>query len=141
MTVPRKSELFQDDLYPDTAAQEAAMTADEWLDGRNARPVLMSLRDVFNSLQGGQGGKQAPVARAPSRRLNADALKPSQRDSQMDAAAAAPRSVSSLGGTMKPPTSTSSGSPTNNTSTTTPLADSAISGTSNMSFTHKKGVL
>jgi len=52
MTVPRKSELFQDDLYPDTAAQEAAMTADEWFDGKNADPILMSLRDVFNASQG-----------------------------------------------------------------------------------------
>ena len=45
MTVPRKSELFQDDLYPDTSAQEAAMTAEEWYAGRDADPIMMSLRD------------------------------------------------------------------------------------------------
>uniref|UniRef100_A0ABI8A5W8 Coronin n=1 Tax=Felis catus TaxID=9685 RepID=A0ABI8A5W8_FELCA len=30
MTVPRKSDLFQDDLYPDTAGPEAALEAEEW---------------------------------------------------------------------------------------------------------------
>lgn len=52
MTVPRKSELFQDDLYPDTAAQEAAMSAEEWFEGKNADPILMSLREVFNAATG-----------------------------------------------------------------------------------------
>lgn len=28
--VPRKSELFQEDLYPDTQADVPALTADEW---------------------------------------------------------------------------------------------------------------
>ncbi|XP_030917387.1 coronin-1B [Geospiza fortis] len=35
MTVPRKSDLFQDDLYPDTAGPEAAMEAEEWVAGRS----------------------------------------------------------------------------------------------------------
>jgi len=30
MTVPRKSELYQDDLYPDTFSGEASLDADEW---------------------------------------------------------------------------------------------------------------
>ncbi|CAF4326723.1 unnamed protein product, partial [Rotaria magnacalcarata] len=44
-TVPRKSELFQDDLYPDTAAEEHAITADEWINGKDANPKLISVRD------------------------------------------------------------------------------------------------
>ncbi|CAF4661918.1 unnamed protein product, partial [Rotaria magnacalcarata] len=40
-TVPRKSELFQDDLYPDTAAEEHAITADEWINGKDANPKLV----------------------------------------------------------------------------------------------------
>ncbi|XP_064471293.1 coronin-2B-like isoform X2 [Ornithodoros turicata] len=44
MIVPRKSEQFQDDLFPDTAAPTPAMTADEWLGGRNRNPVLISMK-------------------------------------------------------------------------------------------------
>lgn len=108
MTVPRKSELFQDDLYPDTAAQEAAMTAEEWFEGKNAGPILMSLREVFNAMNGA-AGKGGSVLRQASRRLNADALKPSQRDSAVPDSATpvvqAPASMSRLG-QMKPPSTT-----------------------------------
>ncbi|XP_075035068.1 coronin-1A [Mixophyes fleayi] len=47
MTVPRKSDLFQDDLYPDTLGPDAALTAEEWLSGKNAEPLLISLRDGY----------------------------------------------------------------------------------------------
>uniref|UniRef100_A0A671TZS0 Coronin n=1 Tax=Sparus aurata TaxID=8175 RepID=A0A671TZS0_SPAAU len=47
MTVPRKSDLFQDDLYPDTAGPEPAMEPEEWLDGRDEDPILVSLRDGY----------------------------------------------------------------------------------------------
>ncbi|KAJ1524470.1 hypothetical protein ONE63_010966 [Megalurothrips usitatus] len=49
MTVPRKSELFQEDLYPDTAGDTAALSAEEWMDGKNAEPILVSLRDGYTS--------------------------------------------------------------------------------------------
>ncbi|CAI5681853.1 unnamed protein product [Oreochromis niloticus] len=45
MIVPRKeSGIFQEDLYPMTAGNQAAMTAQEWLLGVNKGPVLMSLK-------------------------------------------------------------------------------------------------
>ncbi|XP_015222996.1 coronin-6 isoform X3 [Lepisosteus oculatus] len=47
MTVPRKSDLFQDDLYPDTAGPEPALEAEEWLEGKDAEPILVSLRDGY----------------------------------------------------------------------------------------------
>ncbi|XP_010720416.1 coronin-6 isoform X3 [Meleagris gallopavo] len=47
MTVPRKSDLFQDDLYPDTPGPEPALEADEWLSGKDAEPILISLRDGY----------------------------------------------------------------------------------------------
>lgn len=37
-----QSELFQDDLYPDTAAEEYAITADQWAAGEDAQPKLVS---------------------------------------------------------------------------------------------------
>ncbi|KAM6463180.1 coronin-6 isoform 2-T2 [Liasis olivaceus] len=47
MTVPRKSDLFQDDLYPDTPGPEPALEAEEWLSGKDAEPILVSLRDGY----------------------------------------------------------------------------------------------
>ncbi|CAG0881182.1 unnamed protein product [Darwinula stevensoni] len=43
-TVPRKSELFQEDLYPDTQGDIPAISADEWMSGKDAEPVLVSLK-------------------------------------------------------------------------------------------------
>lgn len=52
MTVPRKSELFQEDLFPDTAGDIPALTADEWwIDGKNADPILMSLKGGYTPTQ------------------------------------------------------------------------------------------
>ncbi|CAL8327308.1 unnamed protein product [Lota lota] len=43
MTVPRKSDLFQGDLYPDTAGLEPSLLAEEWIAGQDAPPILVSL--------------------------------------------------------------------------------------------------
>ncbi|XP_005112361.1 coronin-1C [Aplysia californica] len=48
-TVPRKSELFQDDLYPDTASDVPSISADDFFDGKNAKPLLVSLKGGFAS--------------------------------------------------------------------------------------------
>lgn len=55
-TVPRKSDLFQDDIYPDTLSDEPALTADEWIGGQTKPPVLFSLREGY-SLTMQKGGK------------------------------------------------------------------------------------
>ncbi|XP_062890406.1 uncharacterized protein LOC134338490 isoform X1 [Mobula hypostoma] len=47
MTVPRKSDLYQDDLYPDTAGPEPALEAEEWFEGKNKDPILISLKDGY----------------------------------------------------------------------------------------------
>eukprot|EP00079_Xenopus_tropicalis_P018179 XP_004919261.1 PREDICTED: coronin-6-like [Xenopus tropicalis] len=51
MTVPRKSDLFQDDLYPDTPGPEPALEAEEWFSGQDADPILVSLRDGYTPLK------------------------------------------------------------------------------------------
>jgi len=42
-----QSELFQEDLYPDTAGDTAAISAEEWETGTDAEPILISLRDGY----------------------------------------------------------------------------------------------
>lgn len=44
MIVPRKSDCFQEDLYPDTAAPLPALSAKDWLSGMNASPLLISMK-------------------------------------------------------------------------------------------------
>jgi len=45
--VPRKSDIFQDDLYPDCASGEAALSASEWLSGKNAEVKTASMQAGF----------------------------------------------------------------------------------------------
>ncbi|XP_008571255.1 PREDICTED: coronin-2A, partial [Galeopterus variegatus] len=44
MIVPRRSESYQEDIYPPTAGAQPSMMAQEWLSGMNRGPVLVSLR-------------------------------------------------------------------------------------------------
>ncbi|XP_018591481.1 coronin-2A [Scleropages formosus] len=44
MIVPRRSESYQEDIYPMTAGCEPALMAEEWLSGMDKGPVLMSLK-------------------------------------------------------------------------------------------------
>jgi len=45
--VPRKSEDFATDLFPDAFAGEPALTPDKWLGGENRDPILRSLAPGF----------------------------------------------------------------------------------------------
>lgn len=54
-TVPRKSDLFQEDIYPDTQSDEPALTAEEWIAGETKPPVLFSLSDEFQIKLTGAG--------------------------------------------------------------------------------------
>lgn len=56
-TVPRKSDLFQDDIYPDTMADVPALTAEEWIAGETRPPVLFSPREGYQAklIEGGKG--------------------------------------------------------------------------------------
>ncbi|KAF9122645.1 Coronin-like protein crn1 [Mortierella sp. 14UC] len=48
-TVPRKSDSFQGDLFPDCIGDEAALTADAWFGGETADPKLISLEKGFTA--------------------------------------------------------------------------------------------
>ncbi|KAM4808719.1 coronin-2A [Rhinophrynus dorsalis] len=50
MIVPRRSESYQEDIYPMTAGTQPALTAHEWLCGINRGPVLMCLRPGLKSV-------------------------------------------------------------------------------------------
>ncbi|CAL1604787.1 unnamed protein product [Knipowitschia caucasica] len=48
MIVPRRSDTYQEDIYPMTAGTEPAMSAAEWLSGINREPVLVSLKEGYS---------------------------------------------------------------------------------------------
>uniref|UniRef100_A0AAR2KM78 Coronin n=1 Tax=Pygocentrus nattereri TaxID=42514 RepID=A0AAR2KM78_PYGNA len=48
MIVPRRSETYQEDIYPMTPGTEPALSADEWLSGINRGPVLISLKEGYS---------------------------------------------------------------------------------------------
>jgi len=45
--VPRKSDIFQDDIFPDCFAGVPALTAEEWTKGKNANAVIRSMAPGF----------------------------------------------------------------------------------------------
>jgi len=47
MVVPRKSDSYQPDIYPEVAGDTAALTADQWFKGEDAEPILISLQNGF----------------------------------------------------------------------------------------------
>ena len=64
-TVPRKSTLFQDDIFPDTKDFVPVITAEEWIAGENRNPKMMSLKDNF--VQGTRQGVATMKASAASK--------------------------------------------------------------------------
>jgi len=45
--VPRKSDIFQDDLYPDCFSGDPSLTIAEWVSGKDAEPKLVSMGNNF----------------------------------------------------------------------------------------------
>lgn len=44
-SVPRKTEAFQGDIYPDTPGPYPALSPDEWMSGVDRDPILVSMKD------------------------------------------------------------------------------------------------
>jgi len=51
--VPRKSDLFQEDIFPDCRGDEPAITANQWFNGESAKPKLKSLQGGFQKREVG----------------------------------------------------------------------------------------
>ncbi|XP_006886935.1 PREDICTED: coronin-2A [Elephantulus edwardii] len=62
MIVPRRSESYQEDIYPPTAGAQPSLTALEWLNGVNRGPLLVSLRPGAEPLS----PQPQPLERQPS---------------------------------------------------------------------------
>jgi coronin-1B/1C/6 len=54
--VPRRSEMFQSDIYPPTTGLKAGTTVGEWFGGKTAMPPKISLESVYD----GEAPKEVP---------------------------------------------------------------------------------
>lgn len=64
--VPRKAEGFQEDIFPDTAADEPAHTVDEWLNGSDLPPKLMKLNPALSQPPTPSGSGRPGLGRSMS---------------------------------------------------------------------------
>lgn len=57
-SVPRKSDLYQDDIYPDAISDVPALDAAEWLEGKDAVPNRVDMKTFFKgkTKSAGSGG-------------------------------------------------------------------------------------
>ncbi|KGO73103.1 Coronin [Penicillium italicum] len=73
--VPRRSENFQDDIYPPAAGVTPAMSSSEWLGGKEALPPKISMASLFD----GEGIKEVSgVAEVSTGTIDAPAPKPAE---------------------------------------------------------------
>jgi len=56
--VPRKSDAFQTDIFPDSASSEPAHTAEEWMQGSSKEPILESLNPAKGGGSNGAAKKK-----------------------------------------------------------------------------------
>jgi len=87
--VPRKSDSFQDDLYPHTASDQPALTTDEWINGEDKLPLLMSLDPATRATQVATGEKKIFVAAKSATVLQTELDTANARISELEARLAA----------------------------------------------------
>ena len=65
--VPRRAEMFQDDIFPPTVGLKPAMSAGEWFDGKEDLPPKIDLASVYAGEEPAEvPSDYKPTARAPS---------------------------------------------------------------------------
>lgn len=60
--VPRRAEVFQDDIYPPTTGIKPAMSSEEWFGGKTALPPKIDMASLYE----GEGIKELPADAVPA---------------------------------------------------------------------------
>ncbi|KAK3624569.1 Coronin-like protein crn1 [Elasticomyces elasticus] len=74
--VPRRSETFQDDIYPATVGLKPAMSSSEWLDGKTGLPPKFSMEDMYEGKEPQEYAAQEAQKVAPAKTASAPAPAP-----------------------------------------------------------------
>ena len=65
--VPRRAEVFQDDIFPPTIGIKPAMSSAEWFDGKEGLPPKIDLASIYAGEEPAEiASDHKPTARAPS---------------------------------------------------------------------------
>lgn len=83
-TVPRRAETFQSDIYPPAAGLKAAVSANEWLEGKTGIPPKYDFESIY------EGGAPVEVAAADSSPSPAYAKQPESAPTTTSASAPTP---------------------------------------------------
>lgn len=82
-TVPRKSDVFQADIFPDTYAAESTQSADDYAAGGNSAPAMMSLNPKLRKDKGEEEVKF--VAKKSAAQLQAELDAANARIAELEA--------------------------------------------------------
>jgi len=82
--VPRKSDIFQADIFPDTYAGIPALTEADWISGKNADPIRMPFREA-QSKSGSSGAAPAFQAAKSVAELTKELSEAQERIRQLEA--------------------------------------------------------
>lgn len=75
-TVPRRAEVFQSDIYPPAIGTKAAVSAAEWLAGKDGIPAKIDLESIYE----GSAPKEVPSDYKPPTQAPAPALAPKKEE-------------------------------------------------------------
>ena len=78
--VPRRAEVFQDDIFPPPVGSKPAMSAREWFDGKVALPPKIDLASVY----AGEEAKEVPPDSQPSSAMIPESTPPSLTSKTVD---------------------------------------------------------
>lgn len=121
--VPRKSELFQDDIYPDAPGNKPALSAAEWFGGKDVNgPLLVNMEAIY------EGTTSETKESAPIVSISESKKEPAPVSSPSAAKAASPKKeaqvpepVSPAPSTKTPAPSTKSPAPSTKSATPTKM--------------------
>jgi len=77
--VPRKAEVFQEDIYPPTVGLKPAMSSGEWFSGKNGMPSKISMQSVY---EGDEEPTEVPSDYKPSKQATPVTSPPATKTQQ-----------------------------------------------------------
>lgn len=96
-TVPRRAEVFQSDIYPPATGSKPAVSAEEWLSGKDGIPAKIDLESVYDG--------NAPMEVSPDYKPPTPAPAPAPTPSTVKAPAPAKEEATSVATQRVPPPS------------------------------------
>lgn len=98
--VPRRAEVFQDDIYPPAVGIKPAMSSAEWLEGKTARPAKVDMGDLHEGQAPKEYAAEAAPKAAPAKTVGtpapAPAAAPKAEPKQEESQPATPREIPSM---------------------------------------------